>query len=164
MGHPIRKIKGELISTALLPYNGPTDCIDYMRYHKENNFSFVMMSHNVEGIIVRHTEFIKTYFEKIINRINIMMTSCIGKLRKIDSVIDTIEVPKLLDFVFVCFESIEKQDYIYDKKSLKTIYEKRNDHFRYQNLINCFYRDLREHIKGKLENLENIFNPKVIEF
>lgn len=31
MGHPIRKIRGELISTTLLAYNGPEGCINYMR-------------------------------------------------------------------------------------------------------------------------------------
>lgn len=164
MGHPIRKIKGELISTTLLAYNGPDGCINYMRYHKDNNFSFEMMSYNIEEIVSRHTEFIKTYFEKIINSINVMMKSFMDRLRHMNSISDKIEFPRLLDFVFRCFEAIEKEEYVYDKESLNKIYEKRNDHLRYQNLIDCFYSDLKESINGHLENLDNIFNPKEDDF
>lgn len=160
MGHPIRKIRGELISTTLLAYNGPDGCINYMRYHKDNDFSFEMMSHNIEEIVSRHTEFIKTYFEKIIAQIEIMMQPFMKKIRHLDSISRQIEFPCLLDFVFRRFETIKDQDFVYDKESLKIIYEKRNDHIRYQNLIDRFYCDLKESINGKLDNLDKIFNPK----
>ncbi len=164
MGHPIRKIRGELISTTLLAYNGPEGCINYMRYHKDNDFSFEMMSHNIEEIIARHTDFIKTYFEKIIAQIEVMMQSFMNKLRHLDSISRQIEFSSLLDFVFRCFEAIKDQDFVYDKESLKIIYEKRNHHIRYQNLIDCFYSDLSESINGHLDNLDKIFNPKEDDF
>ena len=93
-----------------------------------------------------------------------MMTPFIERIRKIESIADTIEFSKLLEFVFSSFEAIEKQEYMYNKESLKEVYARRNEHVRYQNLINRFYSDLKESINGHLENLDNIFNPKEDKF
>ena len=43
VGHPIRKQKGEFISSCLFGYNGGSDKIVYLRYHKENNYEFESM-------------------------------------------------------------------------------------------------------------------------
>ncbi|MES2557203.1 MAG: hypothetical protein V4604_13690 [Bacteroidota bacterium] len=160
MGHPIRKIEGALISTTLLAYNGPEGCINYSRYHVDNGFAFEMMSHSIKEIIVRHTEFIRTYFSKIIAQIKKLMKPFIKRLQQFESAIETVEFSKLLDFTSKYFESMERQDYIYDKSSLMEVYAKRDQHLRYQNLIEHFYNDLKESIKGRLESIDNIFNPK----
>jgi len=164
MGHPIRKFRGGLVSTTLLNYNGPKGHINYSRSHIDNGFSRETLSHSIEEIIDRHSKFIDTYFEKILVQIRRLMKPFIKRLSEFEATIDTIDFSKVLDFTFQYFEAIEKEEFIYDKNSLKTIYEKRETHPRYQNLINRFYVDLKEAVKGHLENIEDEFNPKEIKF
>lgn len=157
MGHPIRRNDNELISTTLLAYDGDKDSIKYMRYHKDNGFKFEVISHKIEGIIGRHSNFIRTYFSKILAQMQILMKPFIKKLNQIEKVIDSIELPKLINFTDQCFESIYRQDFGY--RNLIEVYEKRDAHPRYQHFIDSFKLDLKNSIIGHLKNIEEKFNP-----
>ncbi len=158
VGHPIRRQGATLTSTTLIAYNGDKGSINYMRYHKDTGFQFEMISHSIEEIIERHTNFIRTYFGKIIAKINNLMKPFVKKLKEIEKVIDSIEFPKLLKLTDQRFESIYKQDFGYE--SLVEVYEKRNNHARYQHVIDSFKIDLKSSISDHIENIDEKFNPK----
>lgn len=157
MGHPIRRDGAELISTTLIAYDGAKDCIKYMRYHKDNGFEFEVISHKIQEILERHSNFIKTYFNKIILQIKKLMKPFIRKLNEILIIIDSIEIPKLVNFIDQCFESVYRQDFCYGH--LVEIDEKRAIHPRYQHFIDTFKLELKESITGHLKNIEEKFNP-----
>ena len=58
VGHPIRKNRGEFISSCLFGYNGGSDKIVYLRYHKDNNYEFEAMEFAIEEIVLRHKFFL----------------------------------------------------------------------------------------------------------
>ena len=61
---------------------------------------------------------------------------------KLENVIDKHDFKTVLKLVEFYFGAIFKSDFVYDKASLSKIYDRRNEHIRYQNFIDKFYNDL----------------------
>lgn len=160
MGHPIRKIEGELISTTLLAYNGSSGCITYSRYHKDNNFQFEKIEHRIKDIIERHTDFLHKYFDKILTYIRRHFKSFMKCLKQVETGMDNMSFNKLIEFTSTHFETIHNNTYGYKKDSLLYLFEKRTEHQRYQHFIDYFLRELKESISGHLSNLEEKFSPQ----
>lgn len=158
MGHPISIKNSILTSTTLIAYNGDSGCINYMRHHKDNNFEFEFKSYKVEEIIERHSNFILTYFQKIVDQIEVMMEDFVKKIKDILPSVSTIDFPQLLDFVDQNLESLYRQDFGY--YHLPSIYELRDVHPRYSKLVDLFREEVSRHIESHLENIDEIFNPQ----
>ena len=60
----------------------------------------------------------------------------------------------------IFYESIFEYDYIYDKESLLNLYARKDEHRRYQNLIDKFYNDLKSSLKEKKEYAAQLFEPR----
>jgi hypothetical protein len=162
VGHPIRKFKGEFISSCLFGYNGGSDKIVYLRYHKDNNYKFESMEFAVSDITLRHKNFLDKYFDKILNKLKSILSSFVKKLENLEVLIDTKSFDEILNIVSVFYESIFKYDFIYDKESLLNIYARKDEHRRYQNLIDKFYSDLKSSLKEKKEYAITLFEPKKV--
>lgn len=163
IGHPIRKPNGELISSCLFSYERDPDSITYLRYHKENDFKFEKMSHNISEILSRHTAFLNKYFDKILAQLKINLDNFVGWLNKIEAQIDSLTFSKLINFLERNYESIFKYDYLYDKQTLLFIYERKDEHYRYQNLINTFYKDLKISISETKRGIHDKFSPQEVD-
>lgn len=162
IGHPIRKYKGQLISSCLFGYNSGSDKISYLRYHKDNDYKFESMEFDVEDIVLRHKNFLDKYFDIILNKLNRILTDFRQKIENIESLIDNMSFVEILKVVSAFYESIFEYDYIYDKESLLKIYSRKEEHKRYQHLINKFYKDLKSSLREKKEYSISIFEARRI--
>lgn len=160
VGHPIRKHKGKFISSCLFGYNGGSDKIVYLRYHKDNDYKFESMEYPISEIIERHEEFLNEYFDKILINLKKILTAFTKQIEKIESLIDKKSLEEILKISEVFYESIFQYDFIYDKESLLKINNKKEKHKRYKNLIEKFYQDLRSSLKEKKEYAIELFEPR----
>lgn len=162
VGHPIRRKNGNgaLISSCLFGYNGEIDKITYLKCHKDNNFKFESMEYAVPEIISRHKQFLVFYFDKILHKLKRILSKFIKEIDNIESLIEKKSFNEILNISTVFFESIFESDYIYDKESLLTIYSRKEEHKRYQNLIDQFYKDLKNGLKETTEYVVELFEPR----
>ena len=164
VGHPIRKHNGQFISSCLFGYNSGNDKIVYLRYHKDNNYKFESMEYPVSEIIKRHKDFLNKYFDKILIKLKRILSQFVKEIENLEGLIDKKSFDKILDISSVRYESIFDYDFIYDKESLQIIYARKDEHRRYQNLIDKFYYDLKSSLNEKKEYVIELFEPrKVIE-
>lgn len=160
VGHPIRKQNGKFISSCLFGYNDSNEKIVCLRYHRDNDYKFESMEFLVSEILTRHKEFLNEYFDKIIDKLKIILSEFIKELENIERLIDKKSFDEILQILSVFYESIFEYDFIYDKESLLKIYSMKDDHKRYQNLIDKFYHDLKVSIKEKKEIAIRLFEKK----
>jgi len=163
VGHPIRKLEGNLISSTLFSYQANEDEIQYLRYHKDNNFKFESKTYKIADIQERHREFLDNYFDKILLKLKSILEEYLLELEKLEKVIDKHDFKTVLKLVELYFEAIFKSDFVYDKSSLLKIYDRRNEHIRYQNFIDGFYNDLRTAIRDKRKSVKEIFERNKVD-
>jgi hypothetical protein len=157
VGHPIRKFEGSLTSSTLFSYQANADEIQYLRYHKDNNFKFESKTDKINDIQERHREFLNKYFDIILTRLKAILDDYLVELDKLDKVIKNRDFDTVLKLVELYFEAIFKSDFIYDKASLTKIYARRDEHIRYKNFIDKFYNDLTNAITDKRAYVKDIF-------
>jgi hypothetical protein len=163
VGHPIRKLKGQLISSCLFGYDdNDGNKISYLRYHKDNDYKFESMEFEIEDIVLRHRNFLNKYFDLILKKLNSILTAFKKKIEHIESLIDNKSFEEIISLLTAFYESIFKYNYIYDKESLLKIYSRKEEHDRYQHLINKFFEDLKSSLREKKEYLIEVFEPKKI--
>jgi hypothetical protein len=162
VGHPIRKYKGQLISSCLFGYDDDSNKISYLRYHKDNDYKFESMEFEIEDIVLRHKNFLDKYFDLILKKLNSILTVFRKKIEHIESLIDNKSFEEIISLLTAFYESIFKYNFIYDKESLLKIYSRKEEHNRYQHLINKFFEDLKSSLKEKKEYSINVFEPKKI--
>ena len=162
VGHPIRRENGNgaLISSCLFGYNGGSDKITYLKYHRENNFKFESVEFAVSEIISRHKQFLIFYFDKVLNKLKRILSKFTKEIENVENLIEKKSFNEILKISSVFFESIFKSDYIYDKESLTKIYSKKEEHKRYQNLIDQFYKDLKSGLRETKEYVVELFQPR----
>lgn len=146
VGHPIRKNKGELISSTLFSYQAETGIIEYMRYHKDNNFSFETKRYSIDDIRKAHFNFLSYYLDKIISSIKRELRVFQNQLVTVLNVLETDSFKKILDVAQNYFEDIFEAEYCFEKETLLRIYEKRDLHPRYQHVITRFLEYLKESV------------------
>jgi len=156
VGHPIRKHRGQLISSCLFSYDGKSNAIVYLRYHKDNNYKFESMEYPIFEIIDRHKNFLDKYFDKILNKLKKSLVAFLKEIENIQNIIDHKTFQELLKVLEARFESIFKYDHIYDKISLLEVYDRKNEHKRYENFIDKFYEDLKIDLKEKKEYISEL--------
>ena len=159
IGHPIRIISGELISSTLFGYHPPKNSILYLRYHKDNSFEFEAISHNIKDIKARHTIFLNTYFDIILSRAKVFLHEFIDKITHIKMVLNNKSFETVLKLVDLYFNDIFESDNMYDKESLMYIYKKKNSHLRYSNFIQSFYLDIKKSIEETKSYIESFITP-----
>jgi hypothetical protein len=162
VGHPVRRENGNgaLISSCLFGYNGGSDRITYLKYHRENNFKFESVEFVISEIISRHKQFLIFYFDKVLNKLKRILSKFTVEIENVESLIEKKSFNEILKISTVFFESIFKTDYIYDKESLQKIYSKKEEHKRYQNLIDQFYKDLKSGLRETKEYVVELFQPR----
>ncbi|PKB15258.1 hypothetical protein [Flavobacterium sp. 5] len=162
VGHPIRKNRGQFISSCLFSYEGRSDKIAYLRYHKDNNYEFESMEFEISDIVLRHRDFLIKYFDKILDKLKRILSSFVKELENLEVLLNSKSFEELLNILTVFYETIFKYDFIYDKESLLNIYSRKDEHRRYQNIIDNFYRDLKSSLKEKKEYAIEVFEPNKI--
>ncbi|WP_128330709.1 hypothetical protein [Apibacter sp. HY039] len=160
VGHPIRRFEGKLISSCLFGYGTDNEKILYLKYHKDNNYKFEKMEYIISDIISRHYNFLNTYFDKILNKLNRILKSYDKELENLKGLIEKKTFNDLIRIISIFYESIFKVNFLYDKESLEIIYDRKHEHNRYINFINTFYSDLICGIKYTQNYIQNLLEPK----
>lgn len=162
VGHPIRRENGNgaLVSSCLFGYNGGSDTITYLKYHRENDFKFESVTFPIPEIISRHKDFLIYYFDRILKKLERILSKFSKEIDKLENLIEKKSFDDILKISTVFFESIFKTNYIYDKDTLLKIHSKKDEHRRYQNLIDKFYNDLKVGLKETREYVIELFEPR----
>nr|WP_162988858.1 hypothetical protein [Pedobacter schmidteae] len=163
VGHPIRKFEGKLISSTLFSYQNNQDEIEYLRYHRDNNFNYEGKRFKIVEIQQRHEKFLEKYFDLILVKLKSILDEYSAELDKLEQVIENKTFDTVLKLVELYFESIFESDFIYDKVSLIKVYGRRNEHKRYQSFIERFYADLKGSLVEKRAFAKDIFEKKRID-
>jgi hypothetical protein len=156
------KKKYTLLSSTLFSYQSRNDEIQYLRYHRDNNFEYESKKFNISEIQKRHSAFLNKYFDLILEKLKTVLIDYSTELTKVEIVIEKNKFDTVLNLVQLYFEAFFDSDYIYKKESLEDIFKKKEEHYRYQNLIDRFYDDLKKSLKETKSSIEDIFKRKTI--
>ncbi|ANF49612.1 hypothetical protein A0O34_03190 [Chryseobacterium glaciei] len=159
IGHPIRKINGKFISSALFSYHSKDDEIEYLRYHIDNNYSFEKVNIKTDDVIKRHINFLDTYFDLIIKKLESILIKFKKQIEVLEENILVQDFETLLKIISAYFEKFLESDFIYDAESLKIIYSKTHEHERYRYFIENFHSSLKEYIFYTKDDID-IFTSK----
>lgn len=154
------KKKSVLLSSTLFSYESDNDTIQYLRYHRDNDYNFETRTFKIDEIIARHIEFLSKYFDIILNKLIGILRKYNSELTKLTNQIEERDFETTLKLVGISFESIFNSDYIYDIESLLRVHSKRKEHERYQNLIDKFNKDLRNAIAETKDYIQELIEPK----
>lgn len=154
------KNKSVLLSSTLFSYDSDNNTIQYLRYHKDNNYQFETRTFKIADIISRHKQFLNCYFDTIIDKLIGILRKYEKELTKLSDLVDNQNFETIIKFVGITYESIFNSDYIYDKDSLIKVYNRKSEHKRYQNLIDKFYFDLKNGIVDTKDYIQELIEPK----
>ncbi len=156
------KNKSVLLSSTLFSYDSDNDTIQYLRYHKDNNYQFETRTYKIADIILRHKQFLNRYFDTIIKKLIGILKKYDKELTKLNDLIEKQDFETIIKLVGISYESIFNSDYIYDKDSLIKVYNRKSEHERYQNLIDKFYSDLKSGIVDTKNYIQELIEPKPV--
>lgn len=158
IGHPIRKAKNNsLISSTIFSYEPNVDLIQYLRYHKDNNFKFESKTYVIAEIQKRHYKFLEIYLDLILVKLKSILNKYNTKLELFDKIIAIKDFNKILNFSNLYLEVIHKSHFAYNQEYLLKIYNKKDTHKRYQNFIDHFFINLTHGIIDIKKSINNVF-------
>lgn len=165
IGHPISRDKsGNLISSTSFGYNAKVnETIIYLKYHSENNFESEVKEYDISEIIKRHLDFLNTYFDMILIKLQIILNSFSKELFKIQKLILSKKIEPTISYVDKIYNAILKENYLFEKENLLKVHQRREEHLRYENHINYFIKELTVYINDTLRLINEIFTPIIEE-
>lgn len=161
VGHPFRKIGDRVISSTVFGYERSADTIAYLRYHAENDFKCEIIKVKIGDITERHTAFLHTNFDLIIEKLKSVAVSYSDELEGVKKKIETVSFQSLVKIISQKLKPFLENTFLYDEKSILEIYEKRNEHKRYQVVYESFLNDLKRRITQLQEYCISVFSRPV---
>jgi len=158
IGHPIRRDKvDKLVSSTLFSYESKHDQIEYLRYRKENNFQFESIKHKVSEVLERHTIFLNTWLDIIIEKLKLVVNKHKIELKNVYSKISTIKFESLVSLLEQKYKPFLSNTYLYDKDSILKIFQRRKLHHRYDIVYEKFMADLKTSLIEEIDNCDAVF-------
>lgn len=161
VGHPFRKIDSTVISSTVFGYERSPDTISYLRYHRDNNFKCEIITVKTEDIIKRHTAFLHTYFDIIIEKLKSVTALYCEELEGVKEKMERVAFPSLVKIISQKIKPFLENTFLYDEKSIMEIYERRNEHKRYALVYDSFLNDLKKRISEMQEDCRTIFTKLI---
>ena len=157
VGHPIRRLNDQLISSVFFGNEFKGNVIHYIIYSKDNNFRLKEEILNVEKIIDRHLDFLVKYLEIIISKINVVLNQLRKKLASILLMLnEDISFVDLLNVVIHNYEKIFEDNKLFKPNLLREVYLRVDEHPRYKNVINIFHIALQSYIEDAKKSIDSI--------
>lgn len=172
VGHPIRKIKKEVVnekvktvlqSTVLMDIRSNSNTISYARHHINNNYEFEKLTYEVKDIIQRHYEFLNKYLDVIIIKSKRILSNFKERVQNLRNVFQTKDFNTVVNLVSLHFEHINECHYLFQPDQILKVYSKRSEHLRYQNAIEYYLETLHSWLDETLENIEYTFKTRKFE-
>lgn len=151
IGHPIRRVNGQFISSTLFNYQTNSNEIGYAIYHRENNFEFNIQTHLIEVIQERHILFLEKYLDIIILKLHEILLDYQNKLESLQKVIDKKDIKTILKLAELYFESIFESSFLFNKESIINIFLRTTEHNRYLKFIDKFLYELKSEVNFKID-------------
>lgn len=162
VGHPIRKTveesssKLKLLSSTIFSNKQNLSNIAYVRYHKSNSFNSEHLEFSRADIKDRHQTFLNTYLYEIKVKAHKLLSKYKPKLTELLEISKSAPFKSLIKCVENTLESFLDHDYSYDPQTLLTIFERRQEHIRYEVVIDSFFYELRLSIKERIMEINRI--------
>lgn len=161
VGHPIRKLKSKngkqiVISSTLFHFReSEKDKIVYLRYHHENEYEQELVSVNKKEILSRHINFLNRYLDIIISTLVEILDKFQTHIKQIETKIQSLSFERIIIITNKSYEKFYSFHRLYNLTMLKIIWAKRNEHERYQNLVDHYYETLKNSIRDDLSEIKN---------
>ena len=163
VGHPIRRdIKEKLVSSTLFSYESHQDRIEYLRYHKKNNFEFEIVKHDIKDVLNRHSFFLNKWLDIIIDKLKLVVNKHKAVLTEIQDKVNSLKFESLVCLLNQKFKPFLENSYLYDKESILKIYNKRQSHQRYRIVYEQFMDDLVSSLKDQINSCDEVFTRRFI--
>jgi hypothetical protein len=141
VGHPISRSldkNKKLESSTVFGYWPEKDSITYLRYHRDNNFNGEIISYNISEIRNRHILFLDYYFDKIIGKINEIISPHLVILNELTTKLEIYDFYEIVTEVSKHFESFFSCRNEFEKEKIIEIHNRKGEHIRYRNMIDYF--------------------------
>ena len=163
VGHPVNRspVDNKLQSSVIFGKNNGKGYIHYIKYERENNFSFKDVKYSIKDIINYHKDFLNKYLDKILKKLHNILKSYKKSLENIlKIVLKENQFLKVLNLAKKYYPYIFKYNFLFQKEILLDCYEKRSNHFRYEKAINDFLLELESGIRETINRIEEILTEK----
>lgn len=161
VGHPIRRINGELLSSVFFGREFRNGIIHYILYSKENSFQGKEVFYTIQSLAESHQQYLEKFTKIIWKRIEKILRQLQKKLLIIKSLQDQSEdFNKLLNVVNHYYNQIFKDNYLFEPVILSECYNRQSEHPRYKNTINLFVSTLREYITETHKYIDELFQSE----
>lgn len=162
VGHPIRRENGngDMISAVTLSYQDAPNTIEYIRYHKTNNYSFEKVHHSVQEIIDRHSSFLRDNLNHIYLHIHESLKLYLKKIKEVQSVMDNGKFDGVVRLVENHYETFQDDNFLYTSEQINAVFQKKDQHPRYQLMIDNYLADLSYHLKEMTNTIESVVSSK----
>ena len=146
--------KQVLLSSTIISNSFDSETIRYIKYHRDKNFQFEEIVHNRSDILLRHEEFLEKNFDIVLRKLKVILRKFLKKLKEIEEVKKRVSFDDLLKILEHSIESIFSEDYLFEKKSLLELYNRRKEHLRYQSVIDSFFRKVNIYLDEMIVDIE----------
>jgi len=168
IGHPISKEKAgksnKFKSSVLWGRNLTTENLHYIKYARDKNFQGEEKSYAIKDIIESHRVYLDKYFNKIIEKVINMLKNYTKRLKEFESVLEKEkDFNKIVDLTSQRYEHMFKQNYLYNVKYLKECYKRKDEHVRYQYVVNYFKKELAECLIDTQAYIQRLLSDVVLE-
>jgi hypothetical protein len=158
VGHPIRKIEGELISSVFFGREFKSGTIHYILYSKDNNFKGKVIFHKLQSLVDNHQEYLEKFTRNIWKRIENILKKLQKKLYLIKSLLQRkVKFHNLLNIVDHYFNQIFKDNYLFDPTILTECFDRQNENTRYRNTVDLFVNTLEEYLSETIKSIDELF-------
>lgn len=164
VGHPIRRdpTTKKLVSSTLFSFNSNYENIEYLRYHKENNFDFELVKYDIEGVLNRHIIFLNTWLDIVIGKLKKVVEKFKSEIENILEKVSSVKFESLVCLLNQKYKPFLENTLLYDKESILKIYKKRKTHQRYRIVYEKFVEDLVLSLNEQIKSCEEIFTRRFI--
>jgi hypothetical protein len=161
VGHPIRRIEGQLISSVFFGREFKNGRIHYILYAKENNFKGKEVLVSLQLLVEKHQQYLERFTGIIWNRIEKILRQLQKKLSIIKSLLErNVEFDKLLNVVDHYYNQIFKDNYLFEPIILARCFERQNEHPRYKNTVDLFLATLSEYLDETSKYIDELFQEQ----
>jgi hypothetical protein len=162
VGHPIRRENGngKMISSVTLSYHAKPNTIEYVRYHKENDYSFDKIEYPVNEIIARHYQFLIKNLNFINTEINKSLIKYLKKIEEIRIALNQKNFLAVTRLTENYYESFQHENYLYKTNQIQLVFDKKDTHPRFQLIIDEYLFDLEYHLNEMSNEIESISMDK----
>jgi hypothetical protein len=161
IGHPISRKKNknkELISSVFITGQTKGSILEYIRYHKDNGYKHEIKRYNWRDIFQSHENFLKTYFNLILEKIDEIIIAFKKELQEILEKSAETSFEELVLWIDKVFEYFHTGDYLFKKDSILYCYLRQEIHPRYRHVVNMYKEGLKARLEDEIQNIDTFLN------